>query len=113
MKNSLLLAAVILALSACATAPEPADADKAIAAAEKEVAAAKKSGNLWNNTEKFLDEAKKAKANGDKAIKSEKMAEAETFFADAIKNAKKATDEAKLAQIQKMEQANPKVHYPN
>jgi capsule polysaccharide export protein KpsE/RkpR len=99
MKNSLLLAAVILGLSACATAPEPADADKAISAAEKEVAAAKKSGNLWNNTEKFLDEAKKAKKEGD--------------IAGAIKNAKKATDEAKLAQVQKMDQANPKVHFPN
>jgi len=99
MKNSLLLAAVILALSACATAPEPADADKAIAAAEKEVAAAKQSGNLWNNTEKFLDAAKKAKKDGD--VKG------------AIKNAKKAMDEAKLAQVQKMDQANPKVHFPN
>jgi len=99
MKNSLLLAAVILALSACATAPEPADADKAIAAAEKEVAAAKKSGNLWNNTEKFLDEAKKAQKAGDTK--------------GAIKNAKKAMDEAKLAQVQKMDQANPKVHFPN
>lgn len=99
MKNSLLLAAVILALGACATAPEPADADKAIAAAESEIAAAKKSGNLWNNTEKFLDDAKKAQKAGD--------------VNGAIKNAKKAMDEAKLAQVQKKEQANPKVHFPN
>jgi len=99
MKKLLLIAAMSLALGACATTPDPMEADNAIAAAEKEISAAKKSGFLWNNTEKFLDAAKKDKKEGD--IKG------------AIKNAKKAMDEAKMAQVQAKDQANPKVHFPN
>jgi len=110
MKKTLWLsAALALTVAGCAdmqtqTAekkPTPVvspELDAAIATAEKEIAAAKKSHHLWNNTEKFLDAAKKAKQAG----KAE----------EAMKNAKKAIKEAQLAQQQAMAEANAKPHYP-
>jgi hypothetical protein len=83
MKKTILLTACLaLTLGGCAemdtkpaAAAKPAavanpELDKMIADAEKEIAAAKK-GGLWRDTEKFLDEAKKAKAEGkaDEAMK--------------------------------------------
>lgn len=103
-----LVAGLALVLGACAEmdtkpgAPVAAAAspelDKAIADAEKEIAAAKKVG-IWRDTEKFLDEAKKAKAAG----KAD----------EAMKLAKKALKQAQLAQQQAAAQTNVKPHYPN
>src|SRR4030042_2076747 len=85
MKKTILLTACLaLTLGGCAemdTKPATAAAvvspelDKTIADAEKEIAAAKKVG-IWRDTEKFLDEAKKAKAEGkaDEAMKKAKLA---------------------------------------
>ena len=108
MKKTILLTACLaLTLGGCAemdTKPATAAAvvspelDKTIADAEKEIAAAKK-GGLWRDTEKFLDEAKKAKAEG----KAD----------EAMSKAKKALKEAQLAQKQAAtEAANAKPYFP-
>jgi hypothetical protein len=110
MKRTIwLTAALALILSGCAemeTKSEPAkpaavvnpELDKAIADAEKEIAAAKKANNLWTKTEGFLEDAKKAGAEG----KSD----------EAMKKAKKALKEAQLAQKQAAAEANAKPSYP-
>ncbi|HJW81931.1 MAG TPA: hypothetical protein VJ396_06765 [Acidiferrobacterales bacterium] len=111
MKKTILLTACLaLTLGGCAemdtkpaAAAKPAavvspELDKAIADAEKEIAAAKKVG-IWRDTEKFLDEAKKAKAEG----KAD----------EATKKAQLALKQAQLAQKQAMaEAANAKPHFP-
>jgi len=111
MKKTILLTACIaLTLGGCAemdtksaAAAKPAavaspELDKTIADAEKEIAAAKKVG-IWRDTEKFLDEAKKAKAEG----KAD----------EAMKKAKLALKQAQLAQKQaSAEAANAKPHFP-
>ena len=113
MKKTILLTACLaLTLGGCAemetkpAAPaKPAAAataspelDKTIADSEQAIAAAKK-GGLWRDTEKFLDDAKKAKAEG----KAD----------DAMKLAKKALKEAQLAlQQSTAEAANGKPYFP-
>lgn len=104
MKKSLwLVAGLALVLGACAemdTKPAAAanpELDALIASAEKEIAAAKK-GSIWRDTEKFLDQAKKAKQDG----KTD----------EAMKLAKKALKEAQLAQKQAAAQTNVKPHFP-
>lgn len=107
MKKTLLLTAgLALIIAGCAemeTQPAPAAAagpelDTVIANAEKEIAAAKKANNLWRDTEKFLDQAKTAKAEG----KAD----------EAMKKAKKALKEAELAQKQAVAEAGAKVNFP-
>jgi len=104
MKKSLwLVAGLALVLGACAemdTKPAASanpELDALIASAEKEIAAAKKVG-IWTNTETFLEEAKKAKADG----KTD----------EAMKKAKKALKEAQLAQKQAAAEVNAKPHFP-
>lgn len=93
-KTIMLTASLALALGGCAEMDtKPASATSAastplgetIASAEKEIAAAKKVG-IWRDTEKFLDAAKKAKAEGKED--------------EAMKLAKKALKQAQLAQKQ-------------
>ena len=106
MKKTILLTACLaLTLGGCAdmdTKPAAAAStpalDEAIASAEKEIAVAKK-GSMWRDTEKFLDEAKKARDAG----KSD----------DAMKLAKKALKQAQLAQKQAQAGADAKPYYPN
>ncbi len=71
--------------------------DQAIAQAEAEIKAAKGANALWSNTEQFLEDAKKAKADG----KNE----------DALKLANKAAKHAKLAQQQAKENTNARPHF--
>ncbi len=105
MKKIILLTAFLaLTLGGCAemgsmpaAASNPA-LDEAIASAEKEIASAKKVG-IWLHTEKFLEEAKAARAEG----KND----------DALKLAKKALKQAQLAQKQAQADPHPKPHYPN
>lgn len=110
MKKTILLTACLaLTLGGCAemdtkptAAAKPAamvspELDKTIADAEKEIAAAKKIG-IWRDTEKFLEEAKTAKAEG----KAD----------EAMKKAKTALKEAQLAQKQAMAEADAKPHFP-
>src|SRR5512139_3915935 len=98
MKKTTWVAAV-LALSLPVAAMAAATLDETIAAAEKEIAAAKKMNGTWLNTEKHLDEAKKLKGEG----KND----------DAMKLAKSPLKEAQLAQKQAKDQPNPKPHFPH
>ena len=114
MKKTLLLSACLaITVTGCAemdTKPAPAAGAKpaaaalspelqaAVAGAEKEIAAAKKAGNIWRDTEKFLDEGKKAGAAG----KAD----------EAMKLIKKAQKQAELAQKQAVAEAGAKVHFP-
>jgi hypothetical protein len=105
MKKLVLLFSLATLLSACAGQPgtQPSSAtsssavDQAITQAEAEIKAAKNANALWSNTEKFLEDAKQAKADG----KNE----------DAVKLANKAAKHAKLAQQQAKENANARPHY--
>lgn len=105
MKKLVLLFSFAALLSACAgqsgtkststTAPAASSSsavDQAIAQAEAEIKAAKEAKALWSNTEKFVEDAKAAKAEG----KNE----------DALKLANKAAKHAKLAQQQAKENVN-------
>jgi hypothetical protein len=92
VRKTILFSAVLaLTLSACAGMQSSQELDDTIAQAEKEIAAAKKANYLWRDTEKFLADAKKLKADGDVEA--------------ATKLAKKALSEAKLAQKQAQDQA--------
>jgi hypothetical protein len=71
--------------------------DELVASAEKEMSVAKKMKYLWRDTGKIMKQAKKAKADGDTA-KAKQLVQ-------------KALDQAKLAQMQAKEQANPKPTY--
>lgn len=108
MKKLVLLFSFAALLSACAGQPGTQSAaatpaassstvDQAIAQAEAEIKAAKDANALWSNTEKFLEDAKKAKADG----KNE----------EALKLANKAAKHAKLAQQQAKDNANAQPHY--
>mgnify|MGYP000554203679 CR=1 FL=1 len=104
MKKSLwLVAGLALVLGACAemdTKPAASanpELDALIASAEKEIAAAKK-GSIWRDTEKFLEAAKKAQAEG----KDD----------EAMKLAKKALKQAQLAQKQAQAETG-KPYFPN
>lgn len=98
MKKIIISSALALAISGlvgCATSGP--SFKEVVANAEKEMKVAKKMNYLWRDTGKFLKKAKKAKANGD----SNK----------AMKLAKKALSQAKMAQMQAKAEANPKVSY--
>jgi len=102
-----LVAGLSLVLGACAEmdtksgGSSAASSDPAfnavVADAEKEIAAAKKVG-IWKDTEKYLKDAKEAKAAGKDA--------------EAMKKAKKALKQAQMAQKQAASQANAKPHFP-
>ena len=103
-KTIMLTASLALVLGGCAemdTKPAAPAAStplsETIASAEKEIAAAKKVG-VWRDTEKFLEEAKKAKADGKED--------------EAMKLAKKALKQAQLAQKQAQAETG-KPHFPN
>lgn len=81
-------------LAGCAHMQQFDQADAAIAAAKTEVAAANKAGNVWRDTDKLLADAVKAREN----YRAE----------EAVKLAKQALDEAKLAVAQAASQTDAK-----
>jgi copper homeostasis protein CutC len=105
MKKTLIVSVLTgtFALAGCAgqtPAPQAAgekDFKELVAQAEQEIKLAAKTGFLWNNTEKFLEDAKTAQAEGD--------------MNKAMKLAKQALEEARLAQKQAKSQANAKANY--
>jgi hypothetical protein len=101
MKKTILLATLALTLGACAATEEKGPAaDEMIAAAEQEIATAKKAGaELWVNTESLLADAKEQQKAGDNAA--------------AGKSAKKALHEAKLALKQTQDNAKAGPRYPS
>lgn len=68
-----------------------------VAKAEQEIKLAAKTGFLWTNTEKFLEDAKAAQKQGD--------------MKKAMNLAQKALDEAQIAQQQAKSQANAKPNF--
>ena len=94
MKKSLIIAALTVTIGACATGPDPSST---IAEAEKEIKVAKSMNYLWRDTEKFLKQARQAQKDGDNA--------------KAGKLAKKALDQAKMAQKQAKDNANARPKY--
>lgn len=103
MKKTLIvsLLAGSFALAGCAGQTSQTGGDKEfnelVAKAEQEIKLAAKSGFLWTNTEKFLEDAKAAQKQGD--------------MNKAMSLAKKALDEAQLAQQQAKTEANPKPNF--
>jgi len=97
MKKALVVSALALAITGCAAIRADREYNDLVAQAEAEIKLAQQSGFLWNNTEKFLSDAKEAKQAGDTA--------------KAISLAKKAIEEAKLAQEQAKTNANPKANF--
>lgn len=95
--SALATSAVLVAgaiLGGCAGVQKFNAADEAIAAATQELKGATAANNVWSNTEKMLADAKAAREN---------------FRADeALKLAKQARDEAKLAQAQARDEADAK-----
>lgn len=85
------------AKTAAAPAPSGSALDDTIANAEKEIAAAAKMNGVWKNTEDFLQEAKKLRAEGKTDA--------------ALKMAQKALKEAQLAQKQARAEADAKPHF--
>lgn len=111
MKQTLMISLLVgsLALAGCASwrssgssagaaaAPGGQSFDALAARAEEEIKLANKTGFLWTNTEKFLADAKEAQKAGD----TDK----------AMTLAKKALDEAVLAQQQAKANANPQAKF--
>lgn len=96
MKRFILISALSLTAVGCSWVGGGQDKEynDLVMRAENEIKLAAKTGFLWSNTEKFLTESKEAKAAGD--------------MDKAMKLAKKALDEATLAQQQA--KANANVH---
>ena len=108
MKQTLILCAITLALVGCASGIDQNEYNQLATEAENEIKLASKTGFLWNNTEKFLTESKEAMAAANAA--SDKAAR-EKEYDKAMKLAKKALSEAKMAQQQAKDNANPSVRF--
>lgn len=108
MKQTLILCAITLAITGCASSFNKEEYNQLVAQAENEIKLAGKTGFLWSNTEKFLKESKEAMdaatAATDKTIR-------ESEYEKATKLAKKALSEAKMAQQQAKDNANPAVRF--
>lgn len=102
MNKTILMAALAISLGGCAAAQESARLSAAMAAADQEIAAAKKANvQLWSETTEMMGEAKKDEelAFGDKQ--------------SALKKANAALTEAKLARKQAQDNAKAKPFYPD
>jgi hypothetical protein len=108
MKQTLVLGAIALVLASCAGGIDQSEYNQLVAEAENEIKLAGKTGFQWTNTEKFLTESKEAMAAANAASDS---ATRDKEFDKAMKLAKKALSEAKLAQQQAKDNANPKIHF--
>ena len=97
-KVSILAMLAFLFLAGCAT-KGPSAYDQLYSQASNEVNIAKQMGFLWRDTEKYLRESRLAQEQGDKR-KAKELAQ-------------RALNEAKMAQQQAREQANPPVVYPD
>lgn len=117
MKKALMLCALLLGLATTGCAWWKGDAAKneeynqLAAQAENEIKLADKTGFLWRDTEKFMEQSKAAKAAADKARQSGDSAAAKKEFDQAMKLAKEALTQAKLAEQQAKDQANPVIRY--
>lgn len=108
MKQTLILCAITLASVGCASGINKDEYNKLVMEAENEIKLANKTGFLWTNTEKFLTESKEAM---EAATAASDSATRDKEFNQAMKLAKKALSEAKLAQQQARDNASPKVQF--
>lgn len=108
MKQTLILCAITLALAGCASGINKEEYNKLFTEAENEIKLAGKTGFLWNNTEKFLKESKEAMDAANAA--SDKVTR-EKEYDKAMKLAKKALSEAKMAQQQAKDNAKPSIRF--
>ena len=97
MKKLVIVSLLAIGVTGCASMRADREYTDVVAKAESEIKLAQQSGFLWTNTEKFLEDAKAAKEAGDTA--------------KATQLAKKALDEAKLAQEQAKANANPQANF--
>jgi hypothetical protein len=97
IKKTLLVSAFAVALTACGPNYDEMNYDELVKHANQEIAAAKDAKYLWRDTEKELKKAAKLKKEGKEA--------------DAKKAARKALDQALMAQKQAKDEANPRVSY--
>jgi len=111
MKKAFLIGTAAVALAGCAGSYNDDEYNQLAAQAENEIKLADKTGFLWSNTEKFMQESKEAKAAADKARKDGDRATAQKEFDNAMKLAKQALTQAKLAEQQALDNANPVAHY--
>ncbi len=109
MKHTLILGAITLAFVGCASTINQKEYNELAAQAENEIKLANKTGFLWLHTEKSLKESKEAM---DAALKSSDNATREAEYNKAMKLAKKALSEAKLAQQQAKDNAKPDTKIP-
>ncbi|OGI51010.1 MAG: hypothetical protein A3E57_06965 [Candidatus Muproteobacteria bacterium RIFCSPHIGHO2_12_FULL_60_33] len=104
MKQTLILCAITLALVGCASPINKDEYNQLVAQAENEIMLASKTNFLWNNTEKFLKESREAMEAATVATdRATRLGGSDK----AMKLAKKALQEAKLAQQQAKDNANP------
>jgi len=108
MKQTLILCAITLAIVGCASGIDKEEYNKLAAEADNEIKLASKTGFLWTNTEKFLTESKEAMGA---ATAATDKATRESEYNKAMKLAKKALSEAKMAQQQAKDNANPSVRF--
>ncbi len=104
MKQTLTLCAVVLTLAGCASSINQNEYNQLAADAENEIKLANTTGFLWRDTEKFLKESKDAMAA---ALAATDRSTRESEYTKAMKLAKKALSEAKTAQQQAKDNANP------
>ena len=104
MKHTLILCAITLAFVGCASIVNRAEYNQLAEQAENEIKLANKTGFSWNSTEKFLKESREAM---DAALAASDRVTREKEYEKAMKLAKKALTEAKLAQQQAKDNANP------
>ena len=104
MKQTLILSAAVLMLAGCASGINESEYKQLATEAENEITLAGKTGFLWTNTEGFLKNSKTAMAA---ALAATDRSTLESEYAKAMKLAKKALSEAKAAQQQAKDNANP------
>jgi outer membrane murein-binding lipoprotein Lpp len=108
MKQTLILCAITLALAGCAGGIDQNEYNQLATEAENEIKLASKTGFMWTGTEKFLTDSKAAM---DAANAASDKATRESEYNKAMKLAKKALSEAKMAQQQAKDNANPSVRF--
>ncbi len=99
MRKAILVTILAVALAGCAAAGRgKLSYEELYAEAENEIKIAQQMGYLWRDTKKILGQSKQAHEKGEKD--------------KAMKLVNQALDQAKLAQQQAKDQANPEVFYP-
>lgn len=108
MKHTLISCTLALFLAGCASGINKEEYNQLVKEAENEIKLANKTGFTWLNTEKLLKESQEAMEAANAA--SDKTTR-QSEYDKATKLAKKALFEAKMAQQQAKDNANPAFHF--